>query len=100
MKVIKQRNEVLVAACDKEVVDLELFCKDVKIKVSQRFYGNELVTEKELLNEVQRCTSANVIGVKIIKLLVENRLIHKDAVLWFENPSDQKKKVGHAILIK
>jgi hypothetical protein len=100
MKIIEQRNEILVAACDKEVVDLELFSNDVKIKVSQKFYGNELVTEQELLNEIQRCTSANVIGVKIIKLLVENRLIHKDAVLWFENPSDNKKKVGHAILIK
>lgn len=100
MKIIEQRNEILVAACDKEVVDLELFSNDIKIKVSQKFYGDELVTEKELLNEIQRCTSANVIGVKIIKLLVENRLIHKDAVLWFENPSDKKKKVGHAILIK
>jgi len=100
MKIIEQRNEILVAACDKEVVDMELFCKEIKIKVSQKFYGNELVTEQELLNEIQRCTSANVIGVKIIKLLLEHRLIHEDAVLWFDNPSDKKKKVGHAILIK
>ncbi|MHA1222455.1 MAG: DUF424 family protein [Candidatus Heimdallarchaeaceae archaeon] len=98
IKVIEQQQERLVAACDKEVMELELFSHGVKIKVSSKFYGNELVEEKELLNEIRRCTSANVIGSNIIKLLVKNRLIHEDAILWLDHP-EKEEKIGHAILI-
>lgn len=99
MKIREQTREKLVAACDKEILDVELYSNGVKIKATSQFYGNELVTEKEFLDAVKCCTSANVIGTRIIKLLVKNRLIHEEAVLWMEYPEDKKKKVGHAILI-
>ncbi|MHA1197884.1 MAG: DUF424 family protein [Candidatus Heimdallarchaeaceae archaeon] len=99
MKVRDQTREKLVTACDKEILDVELYSNGVKIKASSQFYGNELVTEREFLEAVNCCTSANVIGIKIIDLLVKNRLIHEDAVLWMENPQNKKQKVGHAILI-
>ncbi|TET81668.1 MAG: DUF424 family protein [Candidatus Heimdallarchaeota archaeon] len=99
MKIIEQNNERLIAACDREVMEMELDSHGVKLKVSSNFYGKELVTEKEFLDSIKRCTSANVIGVKIIKLLVENRMIHEDAVLWLKHPEKTKEKIGHAILI-
>ncbi len=99
MKVIEQNNERLVAACDKEVMEMVLDSHGVKIKVSPMFYGKELVTQKEFLDAVKRCTSANVIGIKVIKLLIENRMIHEDAVLWLKNPEKKSEKIGHAILI-
>ncbi len=99
MKIIEHPREKLIAACDKEIIDLELLFNGVKIKASSTFYGKELVTEKEFLDAVKYCTSANVIGIKIVKLLVKNRMIHQDAVLWIEHPDDKKKKIGHAILI-
>ena len=99
MKVIEQAGEKLVAACDKEILDVELYSNGVKIKASSQFYGNELVTEKEFLDAVKCCTSANVIGARITELLVKNRLIHEEAILWMDHPDDKKKKVGHAILI-
>ena len=99
MKVIEQSNERLVAACDKEVMEMELDSHGVKIKVSSIFYGNELVTEQEFLDAVKSCTSANVIGTKIVKLLIKNRMIHEDAILWLNNPNEKSEKIGHAILI-
>jgi hypothetical protein len=80
-------------------MDVELLSHGVKIKASSQFYGKELVTEKEILDAIQGCTSANVIGTKIVKLLVKNRVIHEEAVLWMENPKNKKDKIGHAILI-
>ena len=71
MKIIKQTHERLVAACDKEIMGLEMSSHGVKIKISSQFYGKELVTEKELLESIRDCTSANVIGMKIIDLLVK-----------------------------
>ncbi|OLS32592.1 MAG: hypothetical protein HeimAB125_07250 [Candidatus Heimdallarchaeota archaeon AB_125] len=99
MKVIELNNERLVAACDKEVMEMELDSHGVKIKVSPKFYGEELVTQQELLDAVKYCTSANVIGINIIKLLVKYRMIHEDAILWLKNPNKKSEKIGHAILI-
>ncbi len=99
MKVIEQQGERLVAACDKDVVELELDSHGVKIKVNQTFYGKELVSENELLDELNRCTSANVIGTKVIQLLIKKRIIHEDAVLWLSHP-EKKTKIGHAILVR
>lgn len=99
MKVIAQRGERLVAACDKDIVELELDSHGVKIKVNPIFYGKELVSENELLDEIKRCTSANVIGTQVIQLLIKKRIIHEDAVLWLTHP-EKKDKIGHAILIR
>ena len=71
MKTIEQAGERLVAACDKEIIDVELYSHGVKIKASSQFYGNELVTEQEFLDAVKCCTSANVIGIRIVKLLIK-----------------------------
>jgi hypothetical protein len=99
MKIIEQQGERLVAACDKDIVELELDSQGVKIKVNQTFYGKELVSEKELLDEIQRCTSANVIGTQIVRLLIKKRIIHEDAILWLAHP-EKKDKIGHAILVR
>ena len=99
INIIEQQRERLVAACDEEVMNLELLSNDVKIKISSKFYGTNLVGEKELLREVSNSTSANVIGIKVIELLVKHKLIHKDAIIWMDHPNN-KQKIGHAILIK
>ncbi len=100
MKVLNQRAERLITACDEEIMNIPLMSHGVKICATPRFYGNELVTESELLEEIKECTSANVIGTRVIELLLKNRMIHKDAILWLEYSDDKKKKVGHAIIIK
>jgi len=100
MHVIERQGERLVAACDKEIMDVSFISHGVEIKPTKKFYGTELVTEKELLLEIERCTSANVIGIRVIELLLKHRWIHKEAILWLEHPDDKDKKVGHAILIK
>ena len=99
MKVIEQAGEKLVAACDKEIIDVELLSNGVKIKATSQFYGKELVTEKEFLDAIQGCTSANVIGTKIVKLLVDNRTVLEESALWMSNPRNKDDKMGHAILI-
>ncbi len=99
IKVIAQSSERLVAACDEEIMDMELLSHGVKIKVSKFFYGVELVSADELLQEVKRSTSVNVIGTRAVNLLVKNRFIHEEAILWFDHP-DKKTKVGHAMMVK
>ncbi len=100
MKVTKTSSERLVAACDEEVIDVSLLSNDIKIKATKKFYGEKLVTKRELLEELKVCTSANVIGTNIINLLLEHRYIHKEAILWLKDPNNSKNRIGHAIIIK
>ncbi|MBY9000426.1 MAG: DUF424 domain-containing protein [Candidatus Heimdallarchaeota archaeon] len=99
IKIIEQSSQRLVAACDEEIMEMELLSHGVKIRISKSFYGKELVTEKELINEIKRSTSVNVIGSRVVDLLLKYRFIHEDAILWFNHP-DKKTKIGHAMLIK
>jgi len=99
IKVIKQSRERLVAACDEEIMGVELLSHGVKIKASKFFYGVELVSADELLDEVKKSTSVNVIGTRAVNLLIENRIIHEEAILWFDYP-DKKTKVGHAMMLR
>ena len=100
MKVINQNTERLITACDEEIINIPLMSHGVKICATPRFYGDEIVTESELIEVIKNCSSANVIGTNVIELLLKNRMIHKDAILWLEYSEDKKKKVGHAIIIK
>lgn len=99
IKVIEQTSERLVAACDEEIMDVEFLSHGVKIRISKSFYGVELVSEEELLHEVKRSTSVNVIGTRAVTLLLKNRFIHEEAILWFDHP-DKKTKIGHAMMVK
>ena len=100
IKIISQQAERLVAACDKEIINVSLLSRGIKVRATNKFYGEELVTENELIEEIKKCTQANVIGNNVIELLVRNRFIHKEAILWLDNPENKNQKVGHAILIK
>ena len=99
IKVIERPGERLIAACDEEIMDVEFLSHGVKIKVSKIFYGVELVSEDELLHEVKRSTSVNVIGTRVVDLLLKNRYIHEEAILWFDHPG-KKTKIGHAMMIR
>ncbi len=99
IKVIERTSERLIAACDEEIMGVELLSHGVKIKISKIFYGVELVSEEELIHEVKRSTSVNVIGTRAVNLLLKNRFIHEEAILWFDHP-DKKAKIGHAMMVK
>jgi len=86
INIIERQGERLIAVCDKEVINTAFQSHGVTIRPTHKFYGSELVSTDEVLEEIKKCTSANVIGKKIISLLIKHRWIHKDAVLWLEHP--------------
>ncbi|MHA1865471.1 MAG: DUF424 domain-containing protein [Candidatus Heimdallarchaeaceae archaeon] len=100
IKIYSHQTERLVAICDEDIMELSLESRGVKIKPTKKFYGEQLVTEAEVLTALKECTSANVIGRRIIDLLIKHNIIHKEAILWIDHPDKSEKRIGHAILIK
>jgi len=72
----------LLAACDSEIVGKKIRYREICFHVSGSFYGNEKTGEKEMLEKVRQSDIVNVVGKRIVKLLVDNKLVNEDCVLW------------------
>jgi hypothetical protein len=93
IKVHKRGNEVIVAACDDELLDKTFRGDGLKLHVSKRFYGEESCGEEELIAALRRCTSANLVGKMVIEAAVKAGFILEACVLYIGD-------VPHAQLYK
>jgi uncharacterized protein len=73
MRVHRVRTEVVVAACDAELIGRELPIGDHgrTVRVSSHFYGERRVTREELLWALERATIANLLGERVLRLAAE-----------------------------
>jgi len=89
---------LIVAACDEELLDQKLWKGSLEITVSKEFYGGRLVDREEAEITLQRASSLNLMGERIVQLAEELGLIHKDAKMYFRDKNG--KLVPHALMIK
>jgi len=82
MRVHRVRSEVVVAACDADLLgrDLPVGDKGRTVKVSAQFYGERRVSREELLWALQRATIANLLGERVMKLAAEGGFVSADGV--------------------
>jgi len=84
LKIYKNREHVLVAACDKEVLGKTLKNGNTVVEISRTFYEGEYVSEEELRKALQNATTANIFGEKTIKCAIECGLIDQDSVILID----------------
>lgn len=70
MRVHRVRAEVVVAACDAELLGRKLPVGSAgrTVEVSPHFYGERVVSEEELLWAIRRATVANLLGSRVLAL--------------------------------
>jgi len=93
VKVFTVDHEVLVAACDKEVLGRIFREGNVILHVSEEFYKGVLVTLDEALDRIKEATIANLVGKNIVSKAIEEGLVHPDAVIYVSN-------VPHAQIVR
>ena len=83
----------ILAICDENVLEKEFVFKDLKIKVSKKFYFEKFVEKEELIKILknEKFDIINAFGNNSVNLLLELNLIDEKNILIIEN---QK----HAIL--
>lgn len=84
IKIYKNGEHVLVAACDKEVLGKTLKHGNATLEISRAFYEGELVSEKELEKALEEATTANLFGEKTIKCAIKCRLIDPESVIMID----------------
>lgn len=84
IKVYTVSNEILVAACDAELVGKTLKEGDIEFHVSKEFYADVLGDEELLKKHLMQATIANLVGHKAVKCGIDVGIIDEENVLIIE----------------
>lgn len=92
VKVYCKRENVLVAACDSELLGKKFSEGELCLEVSS-FYDGKKVSKKLFLRFMADATSANLIGEKTVDVAVNAGFIDKESIIRFQG-------VPHALMVR
>lgn len=84
VKVYVKDSEVLLAACDEELLDRTFRSDGMRLTVSRTFYHKETVNEEMLKEMMITATSMNLVGERTISVARELGLISEKGTLAIE----------------
>ena len=83
-KIHKTQFGTLIAICDDDLSGKTLDNNGVEFFINPRFYCDK-TAEEDILNIVSKSNDGNVIGNKIVNLLLKSGLISKDSIIIINN---------------
>lgn len=81
VKVFRYGKDVLVAACDADLLGKTLKEGDLEVHIDEKFFKGSLVTVDKALSILETATIANLFGDKIVNGAKMRGLIHTDAII-------------------
>ena len=93
IKVFKQGNDLVIGACDKELLGKRFIDGKFQIDVSKHFYEGDFIDKKTLERYLLDATIANLVGEETVKCAINLGLINPDCILKI-------KGIPHAQMIK
>ena len=81
VKIHRSGNDILLAACDKEVLGNTLTNGEFCLNVDEKFYEDMLVDVEELAELMAEATIANLTGNEVVEKAVELGFVDKDCVM-------------------
>jgi hypothetical protein len=94
VKVYRVQGEILLAACDEELLGKTFREGELKLEVKERFYRGELVEEEKLEELLEEATIANLTGERCVEKAIELGYVNPERVLRIEGvPHAQMAKL-------
>ncbi|CAD5243705.1 DUF424 domain-containing protein [Thermococcus camini] len=94
VKVYRVQGEVLLAACDEELLGKTFREGELKLEVKERFYRGELVEEDALDSLLHEATIANLTGERCVSKAIELGYVDEARVLRIQGvPHAQMAKL-------
>lgn len=75
------QNNDLLAVCDKEHLGKTFEEGEISFTVSERFFGGEEITEKELIQLIKEFNSVNLFGNKCVEIAEKEGLISSASII-------------------
>ena len=93
IKIYKQGNDVLIGACDKELIGKKFKDGKFQIDVSKDFYGGRIISIQTLIQYLKEATIANLVGKNTINCAIKIGLVNPECVLKI-------KGIPHAQMVR
>ena len=93
IKIYKQGKDLLIGACDEQLIGKKFEEGKLQIDVSKDFYGGERIEKEVLKKFLLNATIANLVGEQTIKCALELGLIDPDCVIKI-------KGIPHAQMVR
>lgn len=84
---------MLIAACDGDLLGRTLKEGELRLEVSEEFYGGDRGEEDMLINRLSAATVANLVGREVCRIAAENDFIDRECVVIIEG-------VPHAQMVR
>jgi len=93
IKVFKQGNDLVIGACDENILGKKFVDGKFQIDVAKSFYDGNRIDSKKLEEYLHNATIANLVGEETVKCAIRLGLINPDAIMRI-------KGVPHAQMIR
>jgi len=84
MKIHKSQNEILVAACDADLLGKTFRDGKLKIEVEPDFYDDTRVDREIFIKNMHMCTISNLVGKNTVDYAIEAGFIDEGCVIWID----------------
>lgn len=81
VRIHKAADDIILAACDEDVLGKTFTGDEMRITVSERFYNGELVPEETFIQRMESVTIMNLVGERAVALAIENGHVSEDCIL-------------------
>jgi hypothetical protein len=81
LKIHTRGREVVVAACDSNILGRTLKHHDIKFHISKEFYNDRKVDEKMFIKSLRIATIINLVGKKVVSIAIREGFVDENAVI-------------------
>jgi len=81
VKIRRWGRQVLLAACDADILGKTLKDSNITFEVSEKFYKGFKTSVDEAIDLIEESTIVNLVGTNIVKRAVERGYVHPEAVI-------------------
>ncbi|MDP8011275.1 MAG: DUF424 domain-containing protein [Thermoplasmata archaeon] len=85
MHIWKVQNEIMLAACDSNLLGKKFEEGEFHIEVKKEFYHESYVTEKSFRNALKMATIINLVGENVIRIAIEEKIIDENNIIRIKN---------------
>jgi hypothetical protein len=78
VKIHRHKGELLVAACDKNLLGKTLADGELELEVKESFYGGELKDAEELVSLIREATMANLVGNNAVDEVIKKGYVNPE----------------------
>lgn len=81
IKVYTAQGEVLLAACDDNLLGRTFEEGELQLVVSESFYGGKKVTHELFMEQLRMATIVNLVGQEVVRIASEMGMVNEECVL-------------------